>query len=40
MARLNPDAKKPPNGATKLAKKLQTIACNWNFDNQTSVNPF
>ena len=30
-ALLNPEAKKPPNGATKLANIEKTIECNWNL---------
>lgn len=29
-ARLKPDAKKPPKGATRDAKVARTTACSWN----------
>jgi hypothetical protein len=36
MALLKPDAKNPPKGAIKLAKRLSTIACNWNSEKWSS----
>lgn len=38
MALLKPEAKNPPNGATKLANKLRTIACIWNYENDRMPN--
>mmetsp|Transcript_11271 Transcript_11271/g.45519 ORF Transcript_11271/g.45519 Transcript_11271/m.45519 type:complete len:204 (+) Transcript_11271:307-918(+) len=38
-ARLNPDAKNPPNGAMMLANEANTTACTWNHDTRTVSRP-
>lgn len=35
-ARLKPEAKNPPNGAMRLAKRLKTMAWIWKEENDTS----
>lgn len=36
-ARLNPEAKKPPKGATREAKAARTIECSWNGAHEIEV---